>query len=51
MKVELLKDCRVLLSAGTVTEVTPATANYLLSVGLAKEVKEPEKKAAKRVKK
>ena len=50
MKVELLKDCRVLLSVGTVAEVTPATANYLLSVGLAKEVKETQK-AAKRVKK
>lgn len=51
MKVELLKDCRVLLNAGAVVEVSPATANFLTSVGLAKEANEPEKKAAKRVKK
>lgn len=51
MKIELLKDARVLLNAGAVVEVSPATANYLVSVGLAKEAKEPEKKAAKRVKK
>lgn len=51
MKVELLKDARVLLNAGAVVDVSLATANFLTSVGLAKEVKEPEKKAAKRVKK
>ncbi len=51
MKIELLKDARVLLNAGAVVEVSPATANYLTSVGVAKEVKEPENKAAKRVKK
>lgn len=50
MKVELLKDARVLLSAGAVVEVRPATANYLTSVGLAKAAEEPEKKT-KRVKK
>ena len=51
MKVELIKDTRVLLNAGAVVEVSPATANFLTSVGVAKEVKEPKKKAAKRVKK
>lgn len=50
MKIELLKDARVLLNAGAVVEVSPATANYLTSVGVAKEIKETQK-AAKRVKK
>ena len=42
MKVKLIRDSRIWHKAGETVEVTPAEANYLVSVGSA--VPEPEKK-------
>lgn len=42
MKVKLIRAARIWHKAGETVEVTPAEANYLLSVGSA--VPEPEKK-------
>jgi ribosomal protein L9 len=43
MKVTLVRDARIKHKAGETVEVTPAEANYLLSVGSA-VMPEPEKK-------
>ena len=42
MKVRLLRDAKVTVKAGEIVEVSPAEANFLMSVGSA--VKAPETK-------
>ncbi len=42
MKIRLLRPARINLSAGEIVEVSPAQANFLLSVGSA-EIYRPEK--------
>lgn len=42
MKVRLIRDAKVTVKAGEIVEVSPAEANFLLSVGSA--VKAPETK-------
>lgn len=50
MIVELTRDAKVNLTAGTVVNVSPAVANFLVSVGSAKvkAAGEPAKKPTKR---
>lgn len=48
MLIQLTRDAKVNLTAGTVVNVSPAVANFLLSVGSAKAAEEPEKKPVKR---
>ena len=53
MKVELLHDARVEHKAGEVVETTPACADLLIRIGLAKPVaevvkEEPKKKITKK---
>lgn len=45
MKVQLLKDSRVNAKAGDTVNVSPADAAFLLSLGIAEEVKPKKKKA------
>ena len=42
MKVRLIRDAKITVKAGEIVEVSPAEANFLLSVGSA--VKAPETK-------
>lgn len=49
MKIKLVKDAKVNLAAGTVVDVSPAVANFLMSVGSAVAAKEePPKKGKKK---
>lgn len=49
MKIKLVKDAKVNLTAGTVVDVSPAVANFLMSVGSAVAAKEePPKKGKKK---
>ena len=55
MKVELLNDARVWHKAGEIVEVSPAEAEFLLTVGAARPVEKksketPEQKTRKRSK-
>lgn len=47
MKAELIKDARIKHKAGEIVEVSPEEFNFLQSVGAAKAVEEPKKKAKK----
>lgn len=48
MKVRLLRDARVTVKAGEVVEVSPAQAEFLLTVGSAEKVAEKPKKTTTR---
>lgn len=49
MKVKLLRDSRINHAAGEVVEVSPATADFLISVGSAAPVVEKATKAVEEV--
>lgn len=48
MKVRLLRPARINMNAGDVVDVSPAQANFLLSVGSATPVKEQKEAETKK---
>lgn len=50
MKVKLVRDSRIKHYAGEIVEVSTVEYHYLLSVGSAVEVKEPEQETAEKPK-
>lgn len=51
MKIRLLRDARIRHKAGETVEVSPAEANFLLSVRAAEPVQEPTPEKPRRKKK